>query len=198
MTRASSSKFLTLGAIALSLALTGCLTDDDDGGNGGNGDPVTTRSVEVGAQDNASIGSSLDIDTFEAYLAAQARPKSGDIDLIFGNSSATLIGLAVYSPDVAKSGINGSDGFGYMSDWNPVNTTTIKSVDGVVISNITTTDQVDSLWDAGTVVANGRLPIAAGDTFLARSNLNKVVLIRVTTVTPGDNGKASFSGIAKF
>jgi len=194
-----TSKFALAGVAVLSLALTGCLTDDDkddDGGN--NGDPVTTRTVSMGAQDNATLGSSLDVDNFEAYLAAQARPKAADIDLIFGNSSATLTGMAVYSPNVAKSGINGSDGFDYMQDWSTANTTVIKSVNGVVISNITTTAQVDSLWDVGTVVQNGRLSISAGDTFLAKSNLNKVVLIRVNTITPGDAGQASFSGIAKF
>jgi hypothetical protein len=201
MIRASSHKFLTLGAFALSLALTGCLTDDDGGDdNGNNGDPVSSEEITVGAQNNATHGSSIDLDGFNVYKVAEAKTRTGDIDLIFGNSTATVGGaVAIFSPDVAKNGINGSDGFDFMqSGWATANTTIIKTVTVNEINAITNTDQIDSLWNAGSVVSNGRLPVANGTTFMAQSNLNKKVLVRVTGVSQGNDGSAMLTGIAKF
>lgn len=197
-----TSKFAFAGVAALSLALTGCLTDDDkdnDGGNGG-GDAVSTQMVTVGAQDNPNDGSSIDLDGFDVYKVAEARTRTQDIDLIFGNSSATVGGsVAIYSPDAAKNGVAGSDGFDFMqTNWPTANTTIIKTVAVSEINAITNTEQIDSLWNSGSVVSNGRLYVTNGTTFMAQSNMSKKVLVRVTDVDQGDDGSARLTGIAKF
>lgn len=194
-----NTKLLAASLMALSLGLAGCLTDSDDDDEEEEEVPVlvTTKTVTAGAEQNADFGSAIDLDSFVSYKITPAKAIAADIDLIFAYSGSAA-SSAIYSPDSAKGGIGGSAGFNFLSDFAPANGTQLKTVTGVTISSITTKAQVDSLWTAGTAVANGRVLLSAGTTFLAKSNLNLVVLVKVDSVTTGATGKASFSGVAKF
>jgi hypothetical protein len=197
MNRFSTQNILTCTVLSLGLVLTGCLTDDDE-----DEDTVTvmltTRDLVAGAQSNANYGSSIDLDAFTAHTITEAKTMTGKIDLIFAYSTALAGGSsAIYSPDSAKYGINGSTGFDFMQDFNNPNNTVIKSVI-VAASTIDTKRKLDSLWDVGSPVLNGRLTVATGTTFLARSDEDRVVLVHVTSVVVGANGSANLKGYAKF
>ena len=201
MNHFKTKNILTLTALSLGLVLSGCLTDskDDDDNNPVVGDSLSVKTVTVGAQQNADYGSSLDIDNMTAYLVAEARTKSADIDLIYGVSTALGAQPAVYSPDTAKYGVGGSNGFTFMqTGFNTTNNTVIK-LTTANFDAIDTKEKLDSLWFTASPTPNGRLNIAVGTTFMAKSNLNKTVLIKVNSVTgTGENGFANFKGSAKF
>jgi hypothetical protein len=192
----ASTRLIGTALLAASLTLTGCLTNDDED------DDVsvmlTTKDLVAGAQSNANYGSSIDLDDFEAHTITEAKTMTGAIDLIFAYSTALAGGSsAIYSPDSAKYGINGSSGFDFMQDFNNPNHTVIKSVI-VNAATITTKAKLDSLWDVGSPVLNGRLTVATGSTFLARSNQDRIVLVHVTGLTTGANGTANMKGYAKY
>ena len=198
MNHFNTKNILTLTALSLGLVLSGCLTDskDDDGGIAV-ADSLTTKLVTAGAQTNATYGSSIDIDNFMAYTINQAETREQDIDLIFAFSTSIGGVPAVYSPDTAKYGIGTGNGFDFMADFENPNTTVIKTVT-VNFDSINTKEKLDSLWFVGQTVTNGRQNIVTGTTFMAKSNLNKTVLIRVNNVTTGADGIANFEGAAKF
>jgi hypothetical protein len=194
-------KILALAALSLSLGLSACLTDDDKGETGGTADSLSTKTVTAGAQANATSGSAIDADGFQAYLINDAEEREQDIDLIFAFSTGTSgVGAAVYSPDTAKYGIGTSEGFEFMEDFNNPNKTEIRpfTLTETQFNAINTKEKLDSLWLNGTAVTNGRQPISVGTTFMVESNLDKKVLIRVQTLTQGADGTAVFKGAAKF
>jgi hypothetical protein len=197
MNRFNTQNILTVAALSLGLVLTGCLTDDD-----GDGDvtvALTTKELTAGAQSNANYGSSIDLDAFTAHTITEAKTMTAEIDLIFAYSTALAGGSsAIYSPDSAKGGIGGSAGFDFMSDFNNPNHTVIKSVLVTTPANIDTKAELDSLWDIGLPVNNGRLTVNSGTTFLARSNQDRVVFVHITSLTTGANGTANLKGYAKF
>ena len=200
MNHFNTKNILTLTALSLGLVLSGCLTDSkDDEGGVTVGDSLSVKTVTVGAQQNADYGSSLDIDNMTAYLVAEARTKSADIDLIYGVSTAIGAQPAVYSPDTAKYGVGGSNGFTFMqTGFNTTNNTVIK-LTTANFDAIDTKEKLDSLWFTASPTPNGRLNIAVGTTFMAKSNLNKTVLIKVNSITgTGENSFANFKGSAKF
>lgn len=194
-----NTKMLAATLMALSLGLTGCLTDskDDEDDNTPPPELVTTLTVTAGAEDNTTYGSALDLDSFVTYTINDAEAMAASIDLIFAYSGSAS-SAAIYSPDTAKGGIAGGPGFDFLADFAPARNTEIKTVLGVTMSAITTKAQVDSLWAAGVVATNGRVLLTEGTTFLAKSNLELVVLVKVDSVTTGATGKASFTGMAKF
>ena len=197
-----TTKLLATSLMALSLGLTGCLTDSKDDKDP-DPDPtpelVTTKTLTAGAQNNATHGSAIDLDLFTSYTIEPAKAIAASIDLIFAYTTAGgLNSGAIYSPDSAKIGIGGSTGFNFLSDFSPARGTEIKSVTVSNFASITTKAQVDSLWAAGTAVTNGRLLLDAGTTFLAKSNLDLVVLVKVDSLVESASGTAWLSGSAKF
>jgi hypothetical protein len=199
MNRFSTQNILTGTILSLGLVLTGCLTDnDDDDGGVVVADSLTVKTVTVGAQSNTDYGSALDIDNMTAYLINEAKTRTGDIDLIYGVSTSLGSQPAVYSPDTAKAGVGGSGGFSYLSDFNNPNNTVIKAVI-VNFDAIDTKEKLDSLWLTVSPITNGRHNIAVNSTFMAKSNLNKIVLIKVNSITGTTaTGFANFKGTAKF
>lgn len=185
-------------AAMVSLSLTGCLTDDDKD-DGSATVLVTTLNLVAGAQANASHGSSIDLDNFTAYTVTVAKTMSEKIDIIFANSTSSGSSLAVYSPNAAKNGVDGSNGFDFMqTGWTTANTTSMKTIAVNNINVITTKAQIDSLWSAGAAIPSGKLNVGVGTSFMAQSNEGLVVLVKVTAVTTGNDGTADMTGVAKF
>jgi hypothetical protein len=158
---------------------------------------LTVKTLTAGAQSNATYGSSIDLDDFTSHTLSQAMGMTAEIDLIFAYSTALNAGSAIYSPDSAKYGVGGSSGFDFMQGFNNPNHTVIKSVN-VSFTSITTKAQLDSLWLTVPAVNNGRLYVTTGTTFMARSNEQRVVLMRVQSLITGAEGQVSLQGSAKF
>lgn len=204
MNRFSTQNILTCTVLSLGLVMTGCLTDD-----GGDDDDVisadlTIKTVTVGAQDNTTHGSALDVDEFISYKINDANSRVADIDLIYAVSTSgggTIVTPAIYSPDSAKGGINGSAGFTFLSNFNNPRHTDIKAIalTEAGFNAITTQQKLDSLWLNANLDADGRIALSVGETFMALSNQGKKVLVRVTSIsTGGTSNSASFVGQAKF
>ena len=188
------TRSVSAAALVACLSLTGCLTDS----KGGVSVALTTKTLTGGAQSNTTYGSSIDIDDFTAHTITEAKTMTAKIDLIFAYSTALAGGTsAIYSPDSAKGGVNGSAGYDFMQDFNNPNHTAMKTIN-VNFDNITTKAQLDSIWDLGSPVLNGRQIVVAGTTFMARSNADLVVLIKVTSLVSGANGSVNLVGAAKF
>ncbi len=157
--------------------------------------PVTTKSLTAGDQGNADHGSFLDIDNMTDYLSSEVTTldNSADIDLFFGYGSS---GSAIYSPDVAA----GSNGFPIaQSTLTTANITQIRLAAGADFNSITNKAQIDALWAASAANdVGGKLVITNGTTFMAESNLGLIVLIQVSSLTPGPGGTVVLTGVSKF
>lgn len=194
-------KKVFVGGLMLgSLALTGCLTDDD-----GEEEPetpssqdsalVTKSATTLGAQE-AVTGSSLDLDEWEVYTMTAAKENSTEIDLIFAYATVGTGSAAIYSPNIAVNGTTGSNGFDFLDGFENPNTTTIK-LTSASFANIQNRKQLDSLWSASSAESDGKLEITNNMVFMAESDEDKVVLIQVSNLVTGENGTVSLSAKAK-
>jgi hypothetical protein len=191
------SKFAMTAIAALSLAFTGCLTDDDDGGGGGAS--VSVKDVTLGAQNNTNP-SSIDLDTWTTYAANTAASHASDIDLVFAVSTVgSSDSAALYSPLVAKNGVSGSSGFEFMQSWPTPNNTDIRTVTVSNWDDVDTQGEISSLYEGGNSPSPaGRIIVRAGSTVVAKSDEGLLVLLRVESVTHNTNGTVELDGKAKW
>lgn len=187
------------GFMLSSVSLTGCLTDDDPEDTTTTTPPadttlVTKSTTTLGAQTNAS-GSSLDLDNWTVYQIDDAVDVSTKIDLIFAYSTATS-SSAIYSPNIAVNGTNGSNGFDFLEDFDNPRTTEIRKT-SVTYASVNSKAKLDAAWAGGTAEADGKLDITDNTVFLAKSDMGKIVLLEVSDVVTGANGKVSLSAKAK-
>jgi hypothetical protein len=188
-------KFALAGMV--SLALTGCLTDDDpdDGGSIG----LSVKTVTLGAQNN-SAASSIDLDSWATYTANVAANYAADIDLVFAVSTVgSTDSAALYSPIVAKNGVGGSGGFDFMQSWSTANSTNLRIVNVSNWDEVDTQGDIQTLYNAGSSPATaGRVIVKAGTTVVAQTDENLLVLLRVESVTHNTNGTVSLTGKAMW
>ena len=191
-----------IGALVVgsSLTFTGCLTDDDPEDKpttpGVTDTALVSKSaVSLGAQ-NATPGSSLDIDTWTVHAMTSAKANSTKIDLIFAYSTVGTGQAAIYSPNVAVNGLNGSGGFDFLAGFANPNTTEIKTTTATYAA-VTNRRELDSVWTAGTAVASGKLEITTSTVFLAKSELGKVAILQTSNLVTGANGTVSLAAKAK-
>ncbi len=149
---------------------------------GSTGTAVATVSLDVGSNDNATLGSSVDLDGGVVWLSAAAKNNVSKIDLCYSYSGTTSSDK-VGSPSWAKT-----SGFSYATTWdNPPSTTMIKvSKTSAEFDAITTKEAVEALW---TGTAESALVVAAGDVFIVKTTENVYALVRVETQTAGATGK---------
>jgi hypothetical protein len=145
------------------------------------GDKVEIVTITVGAQDNTTDGNSVDLDIPEAFGAADAKARAGDIDLCYGFTpmgSEEKLGTPKWA--------NGL-GFPYAQGWPLYRDTKISRVPGADFGTIQDRAALLALW-------NGRetgLPshrCQAGDVFIAETDLGTHVLILVEQLIPGSSG----------
>jgi beta-galactosidase len=157
---------------------------------------VSEQTVMLGAQNNV-IASSLDLDNWVSYTAGSAPAQSSAIDIVFAYSTAGN-SAALYSPHVAKNGVDGSAGFDFMQSWTTANNTDIRVVNAADWNTVTTAADIKALYDAATTpTPAGRVFVLAGTTVVARSNLGLYVLLRVDAVVQAENGTVNLTGKAK-
>lgn len=158
---------------------------------------VTEQTVTMAAQDNSTVASSLDLDTWTTYTANTASAHSSEIDIVFAFSTVAD-SSALYSPATAKSGVNGSNGFDFMQNWPSANTTDLRVVSVANWSTVTTAASIKALYDAGSAPSPaGRVFVRSGTTVVARSNGDLYVLLRVDAVVHSASGVISLTGKAK-
>jgi hypothetical protein len=197
-----SNAFLTTVALSLSLILGGCLTDDGEDDGGGNGQTaLESRTAVLGAHQNATLGSSINLDSMEVFTYADAPANAAKIDLFYALSE-TENSEAFYAPQVAKTGIGGSAGFGAgiggPADWTVANNTPMRRVTVGNLDDIDTQAELDSLWADGVPVAEGRLLVAEDLDFMVQTDEDMLVLIRVLEIQAGAAGSAGIRVKAVF
>ncbi len=193
-----SRKFLYTTLVALSVGFTGCLTDSDDDDKEPEPTVLTSKSVKLGAQTNATLGSALDLDGPNVWKISDAVANSAEVDLIFAFSTAANAS-AIYSPDAAKNGIGGSAGFTFLANMTTANKTEIKRVeDKSKFESTDTQAKLETLWESTTVIDPARLLIAKGDVAMAKSNKGQIVLFKIDDVTTSATGTTDLALKAKF
>ncbi|HEX2613014.1 MAG TPA: immunoglobulin domain-containing protein [Fibrobacteria bacterium] len=198
---ATASSYATVAGSGDDGAEFKCKVTDSDGSTTSSGGflriRVTEQTVTLAAQDNALVASSLDLDTWTAYTSANASAHASEIDLVFAYSTVGD-SSALYSPDAAKNGVNGSGGFDFMQSWSTANTTEMRVVSVANWSTVTTAASIKALYDAGTAPSPaGRVFVRAGTTIVARSNGSLYVLLRVDAVVQTSSGTVNLTGKAK-
>lgn len=197
---------LVAGALIVvsSFSVTGCLTDDKNDGTDTTGNDTTTASVlttkdiQLGAQKNTKA-SSLDLDTWTAYTAAEGAAHSADVDVIFAYSTSADM-AALYSPNIAKNGVAGaSGGFDFLATWTNANTTLMRTVTVSDINKIKAQADIEALYNAGTDPSPvGRIEAGADKYIVAKSDKALFVLLKITAVTAAEDGSVSLTGWAKW
>jgi hypothetical protein len=208
----SNVKKVTLGGmfvgammLASSLTVTGCLTDDkkDKDTIPTVTDSLKSANFEMGAQDNATLGSFVDVDNeFDVMLSSDAKIFAGDVDFIFAYSG-TAKAASVYSPKTARDGVGGTPGFDFLkTGFTGLVATEIKSVDATKLAAAKSQGELDALHAAGAAAPDGRLPISNGTAFTVKSTEGVVYGVTVNTlsVTSGTESKASVTmkGMGKW
>jgi hypothetical protein len=149
--------------------------------------PVVSADVTLGAHDNATLGSSLDLDAGTVMLAAAARADGSGVDIVYTYSS-TAPGPVLMSPTYAKA----SSGITAFAAWvNPFDTKFHKvTTTGVTYESITTDVALKALYNE-TLATAGRLVVAVGDLVVVKTSAGKYALIKIVTVSSDATGSAS-------
>lgn len=201
----TTKKILSIGLLCLPLTmtttLTGCLTDEDkDSTPVVTPEPTAVKTGTLGAQSNATLGSFLELDAWTILkLSEVTTANAANVDLVFAYSTSQSA-AAFYSPKAAADGIGGSAGFDFVKTalGASARTTEMKSISAAAYTAITTKAGLDSAWTAGTAVADGRLALTEGVTFIAMSSANLPVAIKITSLTASAAGSVAVEGKAKW
>jgi hypothetical protein len=172
-----NTKILAASLMALSLGLTGCLTDSKDEEEE---EVVTTAwtsdsSLTVGAQANATLGTAVDLDKRRVLLSAAANLAQDSIDVLFAYHRSSFVLIA---PRTAKdSAITVAANY---------DTTKVKYTQFVKV----TTEPAN--WEAGMAAFTAGTKvsysaIAANDMFVVKTTENAYVLVTVSSITGTNN-----------
>jgi hypothetical protein len=147
---------------------------------------VISALLDVGANGNATLGSSIDLDIPAVYLSAAAATHVADLDLCYSHNG-TLNTDKLFSPAQAKA-----SGFTYAANWTAPNATEFykTTLTAAQFNAITTNEAIVALWTA-TSAQTASLDCAAGDVFIAKTNLNATVLVLISTQVAGAAGSIS-------
>ena len=148
--------------------------------SGGSGTPLAVSSLSLGAQDNATLGSSIDLDVPKVLLASAARAAAADVDLVYAYSFADDDDR-LWSPNSAKDNVD------FMDNWSVYNTTKFHKVSGVSFNDVTTAEELAALWKPASAVSTS-LAVDSGDLVIAQTDKGKLVLIHVQSHVPGETG----------
>lgn len=162
----------------------------DSSGNINTGSDLVAVSVTLGNVSNSTPGS-VDLDDFSTYSHALAKANPSRIDLYLGRDPKDLSDRLL-SPAEAKSRGIGASSSG-PATWSVANATAFKQVtlsqkqwDGLANQG-----EVDALWSQGGNILSSAL-VVLGNTYLAKTNQGKTVVIRITGFTAGETGTLKF------
>lgn len=177
MKKRFTTGILAAGLMALSLGVTGCLTDDGDD------DAVTTpwttdSTLTVGAQGNATLGTAIDLDKPRVLLSAAANLAQDSLDVLFAYHRGSFVLIA---PRTAKdSGITVAANY---------DTTKVKYIQFVKVATAPANWEAGmTAFDAGTKVSYSA--IAANDIFVVKTSESAYALLTISSIT-GTDGAGS-------
>ncbi len=143
---------------------------------------TVTSGLSMGSQNNATLGSSIDLDAPSVMLLATAKDNAAIVDLVYFNSFASSSDKLV-SPSWAK------DNWDLMTGWSVYNQTRFEMAPpNILFTDIKTTQQLAALWDASAVTSTS-LEVLQGDILIAQTDKGKIVLIEILSQVAGDTGK---------
>jgi hypothetical protein len=156
------------------------------------GTAITTHLDTLGANQNTTYGSSIDLDGPTVYMTTASNSHVSEIDLCYAHA-ASPAGDYLFSPDQAKI-----SGYTFASGWATAGNSTRfykTSLTPTQFNAITTASQITAQWtDPG--VATPYVACSANDVFIAKTDQNAIVLILITDQTAGATGSISLK-IAK-
>lgn len=138
--------------------------------------------LAMGAQDNAGLGSSIDLDAPEVMLAGRAGQNAAAIDLIylysFGADSDVL-----GSPAWAKDNVD------FMAGWSAYNSTRFHKIPaGTAFANIKTASQLSALWNQASASTTSII-VKPGDLVITLTNQGRYALIEIVSQVKGEAGE---------
>jgi hypothetical protein len=141
---------------------------------GSTGTPVLTATVTLGSYANPTVGSSIDLDNGTVIFAAAAVAPGSGVDLVGTYSSnPSYMTLRLFTPVYARDNSN----IPAFSAWPDAAATSIVKVTGTAFSAITTVEQIQPLYAAGTPVIS--VSCAQGDVLVVKTDQNRYVAIEV-------------------
>jgi VCBS repeat-containing protein len=142
---------------------------------------LTETSLSVGADENATLGSSIDLDVPAVLLSTAARNSAAQVDLVYANSFAT-------SSDKLGSPLWAQNNVSFVTGWAVYNDTKFYKPAGTSYESVSTPDQLKNLWDVSKATASS-IDVVANDVIIAKTNQGAIVLIKIVTQTPGATGR---------
>jgi hypothetical protein len=124
------------------------------------GTPIEVDTVTVGSLDNATYGSSIDLDSGKVKMATDAKKDGSGIDIVCTYSTAKGA-FRIFSPAYAKS----SSGITAFSAWVNPNDTKFKKT-SVSFSSVTTAEAIAALYSSTTSAELSDADAAVGDVFV--------------------------------
>jgi stress response protein SCP2 len=142
---------------------------------------LTEASLSLGADQNTTLGSSLDLDVPSVLLATAARNSAAQVDLIYANSFAT-------NSDKLGSPLWAQNNVSFVANWAVYNDTKFYKPAGTTYESVTTPAQLSALWNVSRATASS-IDVVADDVIIAKTNEGAIVLIKIVTQTPGATGR---------
>ncbi len=142
---------------------------------------TVSATLNIGANENAALGSSIDLDVPVVMLAANAKTNAAYIDLVYANSFATNSDK-LGSPDWAKDNVS------FVTGWSTYNATKFYKLTGTTFESVTTVDQLKALWLDSKATASS-IDVVANDVIIAKTEKGAIVLIKIISQVAGATGK---------
>lgn len=163
----------------------------DSSGNINTGSDLVSVSVTLGNVANASPGS-VDLDDFTTYTHSAAKANPSRIELYFGRDPKDLSDRLL-SPAEAKTRGIGANSSG-PATWGNAPATAFKQValTQKQFEGLVNQGDIDALWSQGGGVLSSAL-VVVGNTYVAKTNQGKTVVLRITAFTAGEAGILKFA-----
>lgn len=147
------------------------------------GTPVTIANVIAGANQNATYGSSIDLDEPKVMLKAEADANVSKIDVCYAFSGTDNV-EKLFSPHHAKA-----SGYTFAADWATPNQTKFykTTLTPAQYDAITTKEELALQWTEPGSPATS-ITCALNDVFIAKTEQNALVLLLITAQTAGATG----------
>jgi hypothetical protein len=144
-----------------------------------------TFVINVGANENTEIGSSIDFDEGKVYLMSEAASKISEIDLCYaysGVNNIEKIGTAYWA---YKSEYN------FAKNWGE-SAPNIKfykvSMTKSQFNDIITVEELEDMWDSS-LASESSYEVSTGDTFMLETTEKIIALILIEDQETGSTGK---------
>jgi hypothetical protein len=141
---------------------------------------LAITSLTMGAQENPTLGSSIDLDVPKVLLSSAARTAAADVDLVYANSFADDADK-LWSPNTAKDNVD------FMTGWSVYNSTRFHKVTGVTFASVNTAAELAALWKPSLAITTG-IVVVPGDLVIAETDKGKLVLLDIVSQTAGETG----------